>query len=284
VKLIPPVPPAVDGRLAVSDRRILAALVHGITSGCVVCGGSTVQYWPHENRFHPLHSGCVVRLVDHWRTMLDAAEDGADAPVRAMVPAGLTGAYARRVHRGSLTVVTERCAVAPAISPEVRANRFWRPGMPSNAPWVVVVETTAARRHTHCGTDEAHGRRVLALAELGARSAGSGGRFGVVTVGGVLVTPGGIVEASWGRWSDPFGEPLYRSLTQITTWTRCHSCDVWCWPGRWLVADRMVCATCAKPGDGGRPWPEEASAPGGVTEPPVAPKKKGRKKDSVPLD
>jgi hypothetical protein len=293
VKYTPPPPPLADGVLTVTVAQIQASLVPGIISGCVMCQHSVGTYWRHEDRFHPLHPVCALRLVERWYAMLDETQDGAAEPVAAAAPSGLTGAYARRAARmatsgspAAAPVLTR--SLAPVIHPDVQANRWWRPGNGPDEPCIVQIERTSGRAFVPFGPSLDRAREEISRQQVLA------GRdeltYGVITLGARLIFPDGSFYADystidvWGEVSDPHGPPLFRSLAQIGAWETCRGCGVWRWPGCWLLAEARLCAACAAPEDGGRPWPDEPSPPGGHTEPPPEPKKKSGKRDAVAVD
>jgi hypothetical protein len=182
-------------------------------------------------------------------------------------------------------------AVAPVIPDAVQANPYWRPGLGPNEPWMVMIESTVGRLHTPCNVNSEHAHSVLRKAESLAALGADFLRPGVITLGGAVVAPDGSIAASWGKYADPFGEPLYRPLAKVGGgaanwgWEQCRSCGGWLWPGRWVVAESRQCGSCAKAEDDGRPWPVDPPAPGGRSEPPPPPpKKKAAKKDGLALD
>lgn len=274
MKLIPPPPPrSAQAGFYPAPEWIASELVHGIASGCVMCGHSVTTYWLEDERFHPLHEGCAARLVQHWRTLLDAGEDGRSALVATTATGGrLRGAYARRAARSGASTARVTSALAPVVPEVVRANRFFRPGMAPEALWTVVRETTVAR-HTTPRRSEVAAKELLSLQELAADTNAAELDAGIIPLGGCVVAPDGLIVAAWGQHSDPQGAPLFRPMSKLQAWQRCRGCDVWCWPGCWLVDGVGHCQDCAAPDDG-RPWPVDPPAPDGRTEPPPPPPKK----------
>lgn len=286
MKLIPPPPPMRGTELAVSQRSVVVSLRHGVCSGCVMCGQSTVQYWPHEGRFHPVHPGCAWRLLEHWEAMLatgDEHEDGPRSPAPAPPSAGRggRGAYGRRAAQsGRGTAATPSSAIAPVIPDAVQGNPFWRPGMEPDQPWMVVTESTVGRTHAPRLSRES----ALGLLAFQEQSARLDRPDGVILLGGAVVAPDTTIVADWGAYEPPFGLTYFQPLEKVGGgmayfgWTQCRDCDEWLWPGCWITQGTQQCRACAAPADRGRPWPVEAAAPGGRSEPPEPVKVRAKKK------
>lgn len=288
MRYTPPPPPLADGVLTATVAGIQASLRQGILSGCVMCQHSTGTYWPHENRFHPLHPWCALRLVERWYEMLDESEDGA-APVEAAAPSGLTGAYARRAAKMAASSAVAAPApvtrsLAPEIPPEVQANRFWRPGNGPDEPCILQIERSTGRAFVPFGADIKRALTALRREQLLADQAPGG----VVTLGARLIYPDGCYHEPgtehgtvWGDVSAPHEEPLFRPIERVIEWTKCRGCGEHIRPGRFVTVVSHLCHVCAEPDDGGRPWPDE---PGGPSAPPVKVKRKQVKRDAVAVD
>lgn len=289
MKLIPPPPPLRGSELAVSQRVVVVTLRHGVLSGCVICGHSTITYWPWEERFHPLHEGCIARLFDHWAAMMSTGDETEDGPRAERAPARVErrgrSAYERRAAKAGAPVISS--AVAPIIPAPVQRNPWWRPGMAPDAPWTVMTESTVGRTHSPSQGPE----RADTVLRFQESLAGQDRDDGVILLGGCIVAPDGSIRADWGAYAPPFGPPLFRPLGKVGGgnpethgWERCRgNCRSWLWPGRWIVESIRQCAVCAAPDDDMRPWPVEPSPPGGMSEPPPPPKKKAKEK-AVALD
>jgi hypothetical protein len=272
VKYLPPPPPTAGGTLTVTARRISAALVSGTLSGCVICGSSGCHYWPHEGRFHPLHQGCVHRLVEYWQTQLSVDEEEAGTPAAAPISARRGGAYARRAAKAAASVAAPVAAVASGLAPvipdAVLRNPFWRPGEGPDAPWLVIVETNIGRRVIPAG--DADNARTW-CARLAVSDYGSSGEL---LFAGAVMAPDGTLSGAWGGVDGIASPPLYSTLEQLCgRWERCRKCDQWRWPGCWLEDAAGTCADCTVD-EVPRPWPVEPPPPGGRTEPPVKVKAK----------
>lgn len=288
MKLIPPPPPVRGSELAVSQRVVVVTLRHGVLSGCIMCGHSSITYWPWEDRFHPLHESCIARLFEHWAAMRSTGDEAEDGPRAQRSPARVErrgrSAYARRAAATDKPVISS--AVAPVIPAAVQANPWWRPGMAPDAPWTAVTETTVGR--THAAFREAFDANQSIIRDES--RAGQDRDDGVILLGGCVVDPQGEVWADWGAYAPPFGPPLFRPLTKVgggvqhRGWEHCRGCATWLWPGRWIVEETRHCGTCAAAGDEGRPWPVEPAAPGGRSTPPPPLAKKKAKDKSVALD
>ena len=291
MRYTPPPPPLADGVLTVTVAQILAGLVRGIVDGCVMCQHSTLFYWPHERRYHPLHPGCALRLVERWYTMLDETQDGAE-PIAA-APSGLTGAYARRAAKmaasgapAAAPVVTR--SLAPEIPDDVAANRWWRPGNGPDEPWIVQIERTTGRSFVPFGANRERAYAELSRQQLLA-SRDDMGTPGVVTLGARVIFPDGCYHdpgtehgTVWGEVSDPHDAPLFLTIERVIEWTKCNGCGEHVRSGRFVVAMSRLCRTCAEPGDDGRPWPVEPDDDG--SGPPVKVKRKQAKRDAVAVD
>lgn len=275
MKLVPPPPPVRDSVLAVSQRSVVVSLRHGVLSGCIMCGHSTGLYWPWEERFHPLHEGCIPRLFEHWGAMLvtSSEEDGPRIRPAAVRRSGRS-AYARRREAAEETgAPVMLSAVAPAIPREAQANPWWRPGLGPDAPWFAVAESTVGRMHT-----PSSGRDWALKAMRHAEALATHDREdGVIVLGGCVVAPDASIVAEWGVYAPPFAAPLFRPLAKVGGgaaetwgWERCRGCDTWRWPGCWLLEVERLCQACAGDDDA-RPWP--ADPPSRLIEPPPPPKK-----------
>jgi hypothetical protein len=259
----------------VSLLTVVVTLRHGVLSGCIMCGHSTGLYWPWEDRFHPLHEGCIPRLLEHWKAMLvtSSEEDGPRArPTATTKPR--RSAYARRQkaaeEAGAPAMLS---AVAPVIPAAVQANPWWRPGLSPDAPWYAVAESTVGRKHTPSSS-----REWALNAMRHAKSLASQDREdGVIVLGGYVVAPDASIVAEWGVHAPPFADPLFRPLDKVGGgsaetwgWERCRGCDTWRWPGCWLLEVERLCQKCAGDDDG-RPWPVDP--PSTMVEPPPPPPK-----------
>lgn len=276
MKLVPPPPPMRDSDLAVSQRSVVVSLRGGVLSGCIMCGHSTGHYWPWENRFHPLHEGCVPRLFEHWKAMLvtSSDEDGPRARPAAAVARAGRSAYARRREAAeAVGAPVMLSAVAPVIPVEVQANRWWRPGLGPDEPWYAVTESTVGRTHT----PSSNRAWAIKAMEHARALAGHDREDGVILLGGCVVAPDAAIVAEWGVHAPPHGDPLFRPLAKVGGglsgpwgWERCRGCDAWRWPGCWLLEAERLCRDCAGDDDG-RPWPLDC--PSALTEPPPPPPK-----------
>jgi len=268
MKLVPPAPPARDGKLAVSQGFVVVALRHGILSGCVMDGHACATYWPHEGRYHPLHRDCVPRLLEYWQALLeDAAEDGAQQALAS----GLRGAYARRAAKAAQgTAAVDSSALAPLIPDEVAANRFWRPGMGPAEPWTVAVETNVGRmfftfRTRASGQEHLHYWRVTAWREE-------------LAYGALLLDPQWTVLDGWGQEPDLAAAPRWSQLEKLDRWQWCMECERWRWPGCWMTRSAPpTCSGCTVDAEP-RVWPDDPPPTGGVTAPPVPFKRRAKAK------
>ena len=282
MKLVPPPPPVRDSELAVSQRTVVVTLRHGVLSGCIMCGHSTGLYWPWEDRFHPLHEGCIPRLFEHWKAMLVTSSDEDGPRVRRPAPTSAPGradaaaasrparsAYARRRQAAEeVGAPVMLSAVAPVIPPAVQANPWWRPGIDPDRPWYAIAESTAGRTHTPCQRREQAEAAMRHAESLAAQDR----EDGVIVLGGCVVAPDTAIVAEWGTHAPPFGDPLFAPLAKLTTWERCRGCGEHRSPGCWLLEAERLCQECAP--DDGRPWPVDPFT--SLTAPPAPVKTKAK--------
>lgn len=253
--MIPPPPLDDTGALVFDLPGLHAALVGGVVRACAVCRKGTARHLPlPTGHLLPLcRTSCPPRLLAEWR---ERVVDGDHAPV-ATRP---TGAYARRARaRGQ--------DLAPASPSRSAGSPYFRAGMPADAPWAAVADTSLGRVAVVAAHEGAARRAWSHWRALWSRDLPSG--RGEWYSGAVLVDPAGTVVEAWGRLVTPQGPPRWGPLRRLADWSHCVECDAVLWPLR-LVDGRGRCRACVEPEEiaDPRPWPEEPADPGMGARPP----------------